>query len=316
MGDSAKELYDYYPEESKSDFFSAYVYMRYIDHFMYHAIQTSGLPAKEPEEKVDQSIDDLVRATVQRVADGAPDLATSIYHGKVLKLKDAIQLVTQKTDLSLVTPETVIPFKIAKDIILKNPQSIAVGRCPCRAASEKPCLPMEVCFFVGDPGASFIAEHNPHYRKVTQEEAVAILEAEHKRGHVHTAYFKKDMGNKFSAICNCCSCCCMGIKMWNLLEGTVPIIAPSGYLSHINDSCNGCGECLEYCQFKAISLDENEQKAVINTVKCMGCGVCEDICPAGAITLERDPSKGEPLDIEELTSNKKKEVGRKQKMTH
>jgi ferredoxin len=305
MSDSTKELYDSYPDESKGEFFSAYVYMKYLDHFMYHAIQISGLPAKKPDEKLDKSLDDLVRATVQRVADGAPDSATSFYHGKVVKLKDAIQLVTQKEDLSLITPERVIPFKLAKDIILKNPQSIAVGKCACRAASDKPCLPMEVCFFVGDPGASFIADHNPHFRKVTQEEAVAILEAEHKRGHVHTAYFKKDMGNKFSAICNCCSCCCMGIKMWNLLEGTVPIIAPSGYLSRVNDYCNGCGECVEYCQFKAIDLDEKEQKAVINAAKCMGCGVCEDICPVGAITLERDLSKGEPLDIEELVNRGK-----------
>ncbi|OGO05058.1 MAG: hypothetical protein A2Y60_03010 [Chloroflexi bacterium RBG_13_54_9] len=305
MSDSTKELYDSYPEESKSDFFSAYVYMKYLDHFMYHAMQASALQAKEPEEKLDKSLNDLIHATVQRVADGAPDLATSFYHGKVVKLEDAIQLVTQKEALSIITPERVIPFKLAKDIILKNPQSIAVGRCPCRAASEKPCLPMEVCFFVGDPGASFIADHNPHYRKVTQEEAVAILEAEHKRGHVHTAYFKKDIGNKFIAICNCCSCCCLGIRMWNLLEGTIPIMTASGYLSHVGDYCNGCGECLERCPFKAISLDEGEQRAVINSVKCMGCGVCEDICSVGAITLERDLSKGEPLDIEELVNRSK-----------
>ena len=305
MSDSTKDLYDSYPDETKGDFFSAYVYMKYIDHFMYHAIQASGLPAKAPEEKLDETVDDLLRAVVQRVADGAPDLATSFYHGKVVKLKDAIQLVTQKENLSLVTPETVIPFKLARDIILTNPHSIAVGRCACRAASEKPCLPMEVCFFVGDPGASFIADHNPHFRKVTQEEAVAILEAEHKRGRIHTAYFKKDMGNKFCAICNCCACCCIGVKMWNLLEGAVPIMAPSGYLSHVGDYCNGCGECLEYCHFKAISLDGDGQKAVINAVKCMGCGVCEDICPVGAVTLERDPSRGEPLDIEQLVSKAK-----------
>jgi ferredoxin len=311
MSDPVKELYDSYPEESKGDFFSAYVYMKYIDHFVHHAMQTVGLPNKEPEEKLDKSLEDLVRATRRRVADPALHLETSFYHGKVVKLKDALQLVTQKVDLSLITPETVMPFKLAKDIILKNPESIAVGRCPCRAVSAKPCLPMEVCFFVGDPGASFIADQNPHYRKVTQQEAVAILEAEHKRGHVHTAYFKKDMGNKFCALCNCCACCCLGVQMWNLFEGKVPILAPSGYLSHVGTDCSGCGECLKYCQFKAISLDENEQKAVINTSKCMGCGVCEDICPVGAITLEKDSSKGEPLDIEELMGKSKKNVRRK-----
>jgi len=51
---------------------------------------------------------------------------------------------------------------------------------------------MDVCLFVGDPVASFIAEHNTKYRKISQEEAVGILNAEHKRGHVHCAYFKRD----------------------------------------------------------------------------------------------------------------------------
>jgi ferredoxin len=35
----------------------------------------------------------------------------------------------------------------------------------------------------------------------------------------------------------------------------------------------------------------------------MGCGVCVDVCPVGAISLERDPSKGEPLDIDVLAQN-------------
>ena len=301
MSESTKELYDSYPEDDKGDFFSAYVYLRYLDHFMYHAIQASGLPAKEPDEKLgDETLEDLIRATVQRVADGAPDVSTSFYHGKVVKLKDAIQLVTQKGDLTLITPEKVIPFKLAKDIILKNPSSIAVGRCPCRAASENPCLPMEVCFFVGDPGASFIADHNPQFRKISQEDAVSILEAEHERGHVHTAYFKKDMGNKFSAICNCCSCCCLGIKMWNHLQGTVPIIASSGYVAEVDNECNGCEACVPACSFNAIGMEEDGRKAAVDFDKCMGCGVCEDVCPVGAISLRLEPAKGEPLDLEEL----------------
>jgi ferredoxin len=32
----------------------------------------------------------------------------------------------------------------------------------------------------------------------------------------------------------------------------------------------------------------------------MGCGICEDVCLVEAISLRREPSKGEPLDLEEL----------------
>lgn len=138
------------------------------------------------------------------------------------------------------------------------------------------------------------------FRKVSQNEAVKILEFAHEKGFVHTAYFKKEMVNRFMAICNCCSCCCVGIRMWNLLEGAVPIMAPSGYVSQVSDDCNGCGDCVDACHFKAISFDTGGERAVVNLAKCMGCGVCEDVCPIGAISLRKEPSKGEPLDLEEL----------------
>lgn len=302
MDDSTKALYDLYPEGDKSDFFPAYIYLKHLDHFFYHALQACGMPTKEREELPDAGIDEMLEASIQRVAETAPDLATSIYHGKVVKLKDAIQLVTQKMDLSLITPEQVIPFKVAKDIILRNPQAIAVGTCACRMASENPCLPppMEVCLIVGEPFASFIAEHNPLFRKGSQDEAVSILEAAHERGDVHCAYFKKDMGERFYFLCNCCRCCCLGVKMWNQFEGAIPLLAPSGYLAQMGDDCNGCGSCDNCCPFNAISMDD--EMAVIDQAKCMGCGVCEDVCPIGAISLKREPSKGEPLDLVELMS--------------
>jgi ferredoxin len=300
MSDSTQQLWEMYPPEDKNAFFHAYLYMKYIDHFIHHAFEASGLPAKERTEfPKDEAIDELLKMAIQEIGEAAPSYETNIYHGKVVSLKDAIQLVTQKHDLTMITPERVIPFKIAKDIVLKNPESIAVGECPCRAVSENPCLPMDVCMFVGDPGASFIAEHNPKYRKISQEESVAILEAEHQRGHVHCAYFKREMGNRFFAICNCCSCCCVGVQMWNLLGGTIPILAPSGLVATVEEHCNGCGECIDSCNFKALSLDDS-QRAVVDVQKCMGCGVCEDLCPVQAISLTPDPAKGKPLDLESL----------------
>ena len=141
-------------------------------------------------------------------------------------------------------------------------------------------------------------------RKCTQEEAVKVIEDAHKRGDVHCAYFKKDVGNKFFAICNCCNCCCLGVKMWNMLGGMIPILAPSGYLATVSDDCNACGSCDGSCHFNALTL--GDQVAVVDKAKCMGCGVCEDACPIGAIKLVRDASKGEPLDLDELKSKRGK----------
>jgi ferredoxin len=300
MDDVTKALYDSYPPDQKGDFFSAYVYLKYIDQFLYHAMNASGLSPKERAELPEEGIDELLKGVVQRVAENAISAETSFYHGKVVKVNDAVKLVTQKKDVIVPVPEQVIPFKIARDVAINNPESIAVGTCACRAAVEHPCLPapMEVCLIIGDPYASFIAEKSPLFRKCTQEEAVDVIEAAHKRGDVQGAYFKKDIGNKFFAICNCCDCCCMGIKMWNQLGGAVPIIAPSGYVAVVSEDCNGCGSCEDACRFNALTLDD--QVAVIDRDKCMGCGVCVDICPISAISLERDPSKGEPLDLDEL----------------
>ena len=91
------------------------------------------------------------------------------------------------------------------------------------------------------------------------------------------------------------------MKAWNMYgEQLVPILAPSGYVSEIGNDCNGCGDCVTACGFSAISLDDDKQIAVVDIQKCMGCGVCEYKCPAGAISLRLEPSKGEPLNLEEL----------------
>lgn len=304
QNETSKALYEALSLEDKNDFFPAYLYLKYIDHFMSKVLQSLGMPTTELPFELGADLDAMMEAYVQEVSEAAPSADTSIYHAKVIKLKDALQLVTQKADVELDISEKVIPFKVAKDILLHNPDSIAVGRCPCRAAAEKSCLPppMEVCLFVGDPIASFIGDQNQHFRPCTQEEAVRVLEESHKNGFVQTAWFKKELGNSFHMICNCCSCCCMGIKMWNLLEGTVPIMAPSGYVAEVGDDCSGCATCVDEhaCHFNAITMSEEGDKAVINFDKCMGCGVCEDVCPDRAIRLRREPAKGEPLDLAEL----------------
>jgi len=300
MDPVTKALYDMYPDDCKSDFYSAYLYFKYLDHFVYHAYKISGLTPKDRKEVLPADIDEMLQSMVQRIAETSPSYDTNTYHGKVVKIQEAIQLVTQKESILLSPPEQVIPFKVARDIVLKNPESIALGTCACRANSMKSCLPppMEVCIIVGEPFASFVADKSPLFRKSSQAEAVEVLEAAHRRGDVHAAYFKKELGNRFYFICNCCSCCCLGIQMWNVLGGMIPILAPSGYVAQVSEDCNGCGSCDGTCHFKALTL--GDQVAVIDKTKCMGCGVCEDVCPIGAIKLVRDASKGAPLDLDEL----------------
>jgi electron transport complex protein RnfB len=52
----------------------------------------------------------------------------------------------------------------------------------------------------------------------------------------------------------------------------------------ITPACNGCGECVKVCQFKAIEGEAGMRHRVI-TDKCIGCGECHKICPEKAITM-------------------------------
>lgn len=219
------------------------------------------------------------------------------YHGKVLPHDLARQLVTLDHPVNLLDYEHVIPYPVARDIVIRNPEAIAVYDCPCRLSRENPCLPLDVCMIIGQPWVDFLVEHNPlSTRRISQDEALEILEAEHRRGHVHTAYFKDAMESRFYAICNCCKCCCGGIEA--MMRGGVPMVCSSGYVARIDaDACIACGTCEEACPFGAIHVNGT---AVVDTTRCMGCGVCGEICDLNLPELVRDERKPAPLDLAAL----------------
>ncbi len=221
------------------------------------------------------------------------------YHGKAVPLAQATQLVTVEEEIRLTDLEQVIPYRRARDIVLKNPDHIVVLDCPCRSVREDPCEPLDVCLIVGEPFASFMADQHPQRaRWIGRDEAVEILRAEDERGHVHHAFFKDAMLDRFYAICNCCSCCCGAMQAHRT---GVPMLAPSGYVSRMDEAlCAGCGRCVEVCPFDALSL--RDEVARVDDGACMGCGVCVAQCKLGALTLVRDGTKGEPLDVRELAA--------------
>ncbi|MGE5249951.1 MAG: ATP-binding protein [Bacteroidota bacterium] len=216
------------------------------------------------------------------------------YHGKAVPLETAKKLVLINEEIRIPDLEQVIPYKRARSIVMKNPDRIVALECPCRAAREHPCLPLDVCLIVGDPFASFVREHQPkRSRWITRDEAVAILKAEDERGHVHHAFFKDAMLDRFYAICNCCECCCGAIQAHR--RGT-PMLASSGYVSKVDeDLCIGCSDCSEFCQFNALQVVDGVNQVIYE--KCMGCGVCISKCEQGALSLVLDDAKGLPLEI-------------------
>jgi len=284
----AKEAKKY----SLFDLIHGYVYMRWP--YLYIGIGKGDHPAAKMFHRAFQSVTRLLPKPDQSVKNGQkPNGWAQSYHGKVVPLESARQLVTVQREIRLENLEHIIPFEKARDIILKNPDHIAVIDCPCRKGKSDACLPLDVCLIIGEPFASFVVEHNPDSsRLITSQEAEKILIEEDQRGHAHHAYFKDAVLNRFYAICNCCSCCCGAMAAQR--NGT-PMIISSGYTCQVDvASCISCGTCQELCPFHAIAMNG---KITIDGGLCMGCGVCINQCPTEALSLIRDETKPAPLEI-------------------
>lgn len=219
------------------------------------------------------------------------------YHGKAIPLKEATKLVRLNRKVDTELSDQVIPFTRARRIILENPERIAVLDCPCRVSAPEPCQPLDVCLLMGDTVVSFILEHHPdRCREINADEAEAILKACNARGHVAHAFFKDVMLGRFYSICNCCSCCCGAIKAH---KSGCHMLSSSGYMAEVDEEkCVSCGQCAEFCQFKAIGFRKGT--AFIRPKRCMGCGVCIDKCNKDALSLRLAPEKGVPLEVDRL----------------
>ena len=279
------------------DFVHGYLYTRFV--YPYIAIGTQNHWLGKVILPMVKRLDQIFSANHANRKNGSKDEISfaDTYHGKVIPLDAAKQLVTVQEDIHLENLEKVIPYKLARDIILQEPQHLGVLVCPCRAAREKPCLPMDVCLIVGEPFVGMMSENSEKkFRQINQAEALQILEEEDARGHVHHAFFKDAMLGRFYAICNCCSCCCGAIQ--SQLNGS-NMLSSSGYLAVVDEAiCVGCGSCEGACQFHA--LKTNDGVSQVDYAACMGCGICVTHCPQGAISLTREITKGFPLELDRL----------------
>lgn len=223
------------------------------------------------------------------------------FHFKVLTQENAKAIITISQNIPRRDLEQIIPFPMARDFVLKAPLDIVVYECSCRHTRENLCQPTQVCLIIGQPFVDFILNQHPHTsRRIGQQEAVEFIEAEHKRGHIQTAWFKDAMGGRFYALCNCCKCCCFGMEA--MAKYGVPMVASSGYVAQVDEAvCGACATCEEICPFEAIKVKET---TVVNWETCMGCGVCVGRCPSEAMTLVRDERKGAPLDVRMLVEER------------
>ena len=89
-------------------------------------------------------------------------------------------------------------------------EGVAVGPCTCREVFKNCDNPINVEILIG-PTRHIFTEAMPHdSHEITKEEAREILRDCHQRGLIQTVI--KCRGDYY-AICNCCSCCCVPMRL-------------------------------------------------------------------------------------------------------
>ncbi len=205
------------------------------------------------------------------------------------RTEDGKKIMRIKIGQSLDIPEEgVLPSQNVGDIINKF-DDIAVGYCFCRQRRSllgDGCTtraPTWNCFTFGKSARHTIAQG--FAKKVTKKEALCIMKEAENAGLIHKAFHPGSRESSLeTSICNCCKDCCDTFNLWR--NGTLPMINSTFHLSVIDDdSCTGCGTCVDWCPTDAITL-KDEGYAVRLEESCIGCGVCARFCPESAISLQ------------------------------
>ena len=202
----------------------------------------------------------------------------------------------------------VLSFQEAAEYIRRAGQG-SLGKCFCRHKAwhlGKNCsAPIDdICMTLGK-SADFVVEEG-FARRASVKELLDTLKKAEDLGLVHVG---DNVLDQTTFICNCCGCCCGFLKgvthhhLKHAVTTTHFIARPD-----LND-CNGCEECKERCQIKAIRMEGDYP--VVDEEFCLGCGVCAHFCPSGAMKLEeREKKVIPPKTYKDLMVRLMKEKGR------
>lgn len=233
-------------------------------------------------------------------------MAFSRYHAKVLSTGDTKKIFELNEDIRVISDKNkqIIPYKYAHKIIFQEPEFIAVMDCPCKLSAKAPAEDINSCIAVGKGIASFWLDRCQKYnsRKITQEEALDLIQRFRKKRHITQAFFKVATGGSTGVICNCHPDTCVNLKatMYTReIDENLSMSAESGYsILHDAEKCKRCGKCEKICHFGVIELGNGHRR--YNKKKCMGCELCVENCPQGALSLYIDPDKPLPLDLDKI----------------
>ncbi|PKL23750.1 MAG: (Fe-S)-binding protein [Spirochaetae bacterium HGW-Spirochaetae-3] len=190
----------------------------------------------------------------------------------------------------------VLDYERASEVI-KTATRIGVGMCYCRHKMMhlgRACdAPMDICMTFNGSAES-LTRHG-HARAIDVAECMALLDTAYERGLVQ---FGENVRRRVNFICNCCGCCCEALIAQRRF-GILHPVHTTNYIPKVKEeSCTGCGRCVEACPVEAMALVSAEdskrparRKAKVLEDACLGCGVCVRACPTGALSLKSRPAR-------------------------
>ena len=177
-----------------------------------------------------------------------------------------------------------LPYEQVYELV-KSHERFAVAPCICRRharmrgggcdAPEESCLMFDewADYYVRDGRGRFIDFSDVLEILARADEANLVLQPSNS----------KDV----AAICCCCGCCCGVLRGLQSHPKPAEAVTNSFITRFDYELCDGCWDCLERCQMKALAEDGN--RISFNAERCIGCGLCVAICSSGALTLMRKP---------------------------
>jgi ferredoxin len=167
---------------------------------------------------------------------------------------------------------------------------IVVEPCDCRRLGQHCDRPVETCLWFDD--AALSALERGHGRRLSRDEALALIRWTDKKGLMHTGDAAWQV-HGLAYICNCCACDCYPFRAAREL-GSKGVWPRSRYVAvYDRAACNLCGACVKRCHFDAffhdgatVELDGKLKKNVVfDPDLCWGCGLCANACPRDAIVM-------------------------------